>query len=152
MNFCSLSRISNVPWLCRQASRSVWFHCRALSRCVSSDVIMINVNHAGFTVCLFYGAVGRAGLGPSARAPAGSAKRWTRGPGWCLPSYSACNTACVKTEQRLCCHSDISGLQKTHWFFYWSSFFRYGEVVADHTGQHMQLSECKQLCSAAPLQ
>lgn len=28
-----------------------------LSQCISSDVIMINVNHAGFTVCLFYGAV-----------------------------------------------------------------------------------------------
>lgn len=42
---------------------------------------MINVNHAGFTVCLFYGAVGRVELGPSTRAPAGSIRRWTGGFG-----------------------------------------------------------------------
>lgn len=47
-----------------QPSRSVCFHCTALSQCISSDVIMINVNHAGFTVCLFYSAVGRVRPGP----------------------------------------------------------------------------------------
>lgn len=30
----------------------------------------MNVNRAGFTVCLFYGAVGRVELSPSTRAPA----------------------------------------------------------------------------------
>lgn len=39
-------------------------------------MIMINANHAGFTVCLFYGAVGRVELGPSTSAPAESMRRW----------------------------------------------------------------------------
>lgn len=39
---------------------------------ISSDVMVIHVNQAGFTVCLFYGAVGRTEHGPSMRAPAGS--------------------------------------------------------------------------------
>lgn len=79
-----------------------------LSRCVSSDAIMINVNRAGFTVCLFYGAVGSAELGPSTRAPAGSMRTWTgRGFGWCFASRLGCNVApCLQTLwQRLCCQS-----------------------------------------------
>lgn len=38
----------------------VEFDCTALSPSVRSDVIMINANHAGFTVCLFYCTLGRA--------------------------------------------------------------------------------------------
>lgn len=65
-----------------------------LSRCISSDAIMINVNHAGFTACLFYGAVGSAELGPSTRAPAGSVRTWTgRGFGGCLAPRLGCNVA-----------------------------------------------------------
>lgn len=76
----------------------------ALSHCISSDVILINVNHAGFTVCLFYGAVGRVELGPSTRSPAGSVGRWNgRGGGgfggcwpWCAPLRSMqLNRGCV---------------------------------------------------------
>lgn len=48
-------------------------------------MIVINANHAGFTVCLFYGAVGRVKLGPSMSAPAESTGRWTGGFGRCLP-------------------------------------------------------------------
>lgn len=79
-----------------------------LSRCISSDGIMININHAGFTACLFYGAVGSAELGPSTRAPAGSVRTWTgRGFGGCLASRLGCNVAtCLQPLwQRLCCQS-----------------------------------------------
>lgn len=44
-------------------------------------MIVINANHAGFTVCLFYGAVGRVMLGPSMSAPAESTGRWRGGGG-----------------------------------------------------------------------
>lgn len=79
-----------------------------LSHCVRSDAIMINVNHAGFTACLFYGAVGSAELGPSRRAPAGSVRTWSgRGFGGCLASRLGCNVApCLQPlRQRLCCQS-----------------------------------------------
>lgn len=48
-------------------------------------MIVINANHAGFTVCLFYVAVGRVKLGPSMSTPAESTGRWTGGFGPCLP-------------------------------------------------------------------
>lgn len=60
---------------------------------------MINVNHAGFTVCLFYGAVGRVELGPSTRAPAGSVRRWSGGFGCCWPRYWAVALACLRSLQ-----------------------------------------------------
>lgn len=97
--FVIVTTVLTRPLMCRQASQSVWFHCMALSQCISSDVIMINVNHAGFTVCLFYGAVGRVALGPSTRAPAGSVRRWTGGFGWCLPWYSAVTLARMRTSK-----------------------------------------------------
>lgn len=50
----------------------VEFDCTALSQSVGSDVIMINANHAGFTVCLFYCTLGGAELEPSMSTPAGS--------------------------------------------------------------------------------
>lgn len=71
-------------------------------------MIMINVNHAGFTVCLFYGAVGRVELGPSTRAPAGSIRRWTGGIWTMFALILGCNVGLSKdlaAEQRLCCQS-----------------------------------------------
>lgn len=117
ITFYSLSQHSSWRFplslllLRKQASRSVWFHCIALSQCISSDVIMINVNHAGFTVCLFYGAFGSVELGPSTRAPACSG-RWTGGFAWRFDLILGCVTlACLRTlaaEQWLRCQSCVT--------------------------------------------
>lgn len=77
---------------------------------LSSDVIVINVNHAGFTVCLFYGAVGRVELSPSKRAPAGRQEA-DRGI-WTMFALILCRhvglSEDLAAEQRLCCQSWVT--------------------------------------------
>lgn len=118
-------------------SRSVCFHCTALSQCISSDVIMINVNHAGFTVCLFYGAVGRARPGPIYESSRWQPwRRWNRGGGGgggdlddVSPWYSAVTLARLAAPNRGCvCQSWVTAKHfllcwQTHWFLHRGCLF-----------------------------
>ena len=119
-------------------SRSVCFHCTALSQCISSDVIMINVNHAGFTVCLFHGAVGRARPGPIYESSRWQPwRRWNRGGGGggggdlddVSPWYSAVTLARLAAPNRGCvCQSWVTAKHfllcwQTHWFLHRGCLF-----------------------------
>lgn len=80
----------------------------ALSQCISSDVIMINVNHAGFTVCLFYGAVGRVELGPFYESSCWQHEEVDWGIWTMFALILGCNVGLsedLAAEQRLCCQS-----------------------------------------------
>lgn len=69
---------------------------------------MINVNHAGFTVCLFYGALGRVEPGPIYESSCWQHEEVDRGDledvGPDMPGYNGGLSEVGSTaEQRCCC-------------------------------------------------
>lgn len=92
----------------------------ALSQCISSDVIVINVNHAGFTVFILWRSW-QSGARPIYESSCWQREEVDRGIWMMLASILGCNVGSsevLAAEQRLCCQSgvnaNISRLLKTH--------------------------------------